>query len=66
MSASCHKWAIVAVDIRHGERVPGDRIISRHKTRYTAECMLPRGSGWGGSGTAYHVRRLTKKERGIT
>lgn len=65
MSASCHKWAVIAIQFRHGERQPGGQIVSRHKTREAAERNLPSGSGWGGSGVDYYIRRLYRWERGL-
>lgn len=65
MSAACHKWGVEKVVITAGEPA-GRRIISRHKTRAAAERHTPSSAGWGGSGQVYRIRRLTKKERGLT
>lgn len=64
MSASCHKWGIEKIVFQYGD-VHGRRIVSRHKTKVSAERHIPPSAGWGGAGNAYRVRRLTKKERGL-
>lgn len=70
MSAAAHKWGIVRramVSPFHSYTGYKETITSRHKTEVAAKQYLTATGGtFGGfSVGARHVRRLTKKERGL-
>lgn len=71
MSASAHKWGIVRrtmVFPFHSLANYKEAITSRHKTEVAAkEYLAATGGVFGGfSAGSRYIRRLTKKERGLS